>query len=93
MNVRKFLAGFLVCLAGAFFICGCSLSGDSDLSSKFNEKNKIKICLITMDKERPYWIEIDEGCRQAVAESGIVDYEWSAPLVLPKLLKIRLTLF
>ena len=32
-----------------------------------------------MDKERPYWIEIDEGCRQAVAESGIVDYEWSAP--------------
>ena len=79
MAVKNFFICFFLCLAAAFFICGCSSENTSDTSNKFNEKNKIKVFLITMDKELPYWNEIDEGCRQAVNESGIVDYEWLAP--------------
>ena len=79
MEVRKFLTQFFLCLAVAFFSCGCGVEGDSDLSNKFTDKNKIKICLITMDKEVPYWEEIDKGCQKAVEESGIVDYEWLGP--------------
>lgn len=79
MEVRKFLTKFFLCLTVAFFSCGCGIEGDSDISDKFNGKNKIKVCLITMDKELPYWEEIDKGCREAVEENGVVDYEWLGP--------------
>lgn len=79
MEVMKNLTKIFSFLAVAFFICGCSFESFSDNSSRFNEKNKIKIFLITMDKEIPYWEKIDEGCREAVDESDIINYEWLAP--------------
>lgn len=76
---KRTLTALLLCLAVIFFYIGCGSESNSNLKNKFDESHKMKICLITMDGVTPYWEEIDEGCRQAVSESGIVNYEWLAP--------------
>lgn len=38
-----------------------------------------KITLITMDQMDQHWVNVDKGCKEAVAELGNVDYNWLAP--------------
>lgn len=38
-----------------------------------------KIYLITMDQMDQHWVNVDKGCKEAVAELGNVDYNWLAP--------------
>ena len=38
-----------------------------------------KVTLITMDQMDQHWVNVDKGCKEAVAELGNVDYNWLAP--------------
>lgn len=38
-----------------------------------------KVYLVTMDQMDQHWVNVDAGCRKAVAELGNVDYQWLAP--------------
>ena len=40
-----------------------------------------KVTLITMDQMDQHWVNVDKGCKEAVAELGNVDYNWLAPVV------------
>ncbi|MBR6014169.1 MAG: substrate-binding domain-containing protein [Selenomonadaceae bacterium] len=79
MEVKRFLTGFFLCLTVIFFYCGCGSDESSNLSGKFDDKDKIQVSFISMDKEVPYWEEIHEGCQKAADEFCFVNYEWQAP--------------
>lgn len=38
-----------------------------------------KVYLITMDQMDQHWVNVDIGCKKAVAELGNIDYKWLAP--------------
>lgn len=40
---------------------------------------KSKVYLITMDQMDQHWVNVDAGCKKAVAELGNIDYTWLAP--------------
>jgi len=44
-----------------------------------NAGESYTVFLITMDQMDQYWKNIDNGCLEAVAELGNIDYKWSAP--------------
>lgn len=43
------------------------------------DSQNYKVYLITMDQMDQHWVNVDKGCRQAVAELGNIDYKWLAP--------------
>lgn len=60
----------LVCLALALMlVLGCTAA--------FAEN--AKVYLITMDLFDAHWVSVDQGCKDAVAELGGIDYVWTAP--------------
>ncbi len=38
-----------------------------------------KVYLITMDLFDAHWVAVDQGCKDAAAELGGIEYKWSAP--------------
>ncbi len=42
-------------------------------------EKKIKVFLITMDQMDQHWVNVDAGCKKAVAELKNIDYTWMAP--------------
>lgn len=81
-------AGLMLTLCGSLFLAGCGGDSGATVHKDTTEKKvadkdaatgKHKVYLITMDSGSNFWQLVDEGCRQAVSESGDVDYKWVAP--------------
>lgn len=69
----------MLCIFFLFSVSGCGADKNSVSDKKFDSEHQAKIFLITKDKVSPYWDALDEGCRQAAEELGMVEYEWRAP--------------
>ena len=52
---------------------------DTNTGDDTNAGGNHKIYLITMDQMDQHWVNVDKGCKEAVAELGNVDYNWLAP--------------
>ena len=86
-SIKVFTAFFLL-MCATVFMSGCG--GDNTPVVVNDNKNqpaeqkkdtdaKYKIYLITMDSVDDFWKSIDNGCKQAVAEIGGIDYTWIGP--------------
>ena len=86
--MKKLLGIFLI-LTMIIFLIGCSSEKNSkvevreDLTAKettkiLNEDNECKIYLISMDQGSNFWQQIDSGCKQAIKETGGINYKWIA---------------
>lgn len=69
----------MLCIFFLFSVSGCGSDKSSDSDKKSVGEHQTKVFLITKDKISPYWNALDEGCRQAAEELGMVEYEWRAP--------------
>lgn len=76
---RYTISVVMLCMFFLFSVSGCSTDKNSVSDNKFDSEHRAKIFLITKDKISPYWKALDEGCRQAADELGMVEYEWRAP--------------
>ncbi len=87
--LKSKLFALLLCLVLiASFAAGCgnkeANKGAQESTPKQTNGGKAdsqnyKVYLITMDQMDQHWVNVDKGCRQAVAELGNIDYKWLAP--------------
>ena len=86
-SLKVFTAFFLVMCATVFLsACGnettqvvANDNKNQPAEQKKDTDAKYKIYLITMDSVDDFWKSIDNGCKQAVAEIGGIDYTWIGP--------------
>lgn len=83
--MKRRLPVFLLCIVlVASLLAGCggqpaqqSDPEPSDVEEPVDET--YKVYLITMDQMDQHWVNVDKGCKEAVAELGNIDYQWLAP--------------
>lgn len=79
------LSVFLLCLVMVFSLvagCGSKPAEQSVPTPTPSDKTADKdynVYLITMDQMDQHWVNVDKGCKQAVAELGNINYKWLAP--------------
>ncbi len=83
--LKSKLFALLLCLVLlASFAAGCGNkevqeSTPTQTNGGKADSQNYKVYLITMDQMDQHWVNVDKGCRQAVAELGNIDYKWLAP--------------
>ena len=84
--LRKLIVGLLCMIMVASLLTGCGGNQPAQQettpqqeTSQGTESEKYKIYLITMDQMDQHWVNVDLGCKKAVAELGNIDYHWLAP--------------
>jgi len=83
---RKLLALMLSLAMVVSVMAGCTTSAAPAAStpaagtaSKAAAGGSSKVYLITMDQMDQHWVNVDKGCKKAVAELGNITYTWLAP--------------
>lgn len=69
---RKVLVMTLVLVMVSAMLAGCGAGRTSGSGEK-------SVYLITMDQMDQHWVNVDAGCKKAVAELGNIKYTWLAP--------------
>ena len=81
------ITALLLCFVVALgLMAGCSSekpaaepAAPADAAEPAAPAGNYKVTLITMDQMDQHWVNVDKGCKEAVAELGNVDYNWLAP--------------
>ena len=75
------ITALLLCFVVALgLMAGCSSEKPpADAAEPAAPAGNYKVTLITMDQMDQHWVNVDKGCKEAVAELGNVDYNWLAP--------------
>lgn len=82
---RKLLSLVLSLAMVISLMAGCATAAPAastpvaGTTSKAATGGNSKVYLITMDQMDQHWVNVDKGCKKAVAELGNITYTWLAP--------------
>lgn len=78
---RKLVSALMgvVLTLGLLAGCGSSSKASPEKSAEKSADGAYNVYLITMDQMDQHWVNVDVGCKTAVAELGNVKYTWLAP--------------
>lgn len=73
------LAMVISLMAGCATAAPAASTPAAGTTSKAAAGGNSKVYLITMDQMDQHWVNVDKGCKKAVAELGNITYTWLAP--------------